>query len=112
MAVLLVVTNCGEIPSIKQKTGWYLPEVAHPYKIFKDAGLCMKIVSPLGGIAPLVSGLDEFVYIYNTKLSDIYIAVTNSKLLHCSSGFSPVLFCLYRKNIAFLDTRNTHVNYN
>jgi putative intracellular protease/amidase len=55
MAVLLVVTNCGEIPSIKHKTGWYLPEVAHPYKVFKEAGISMTIVSPNGGKAPLVS---------------------------------------------------------
>jgi putative intracellular protease/amidase len=61
MAVLLVVTNCGEISSIKHKTGWYLPEVAHPYKLFKDAGVSMTIVSPLGGKAPLVSALDRLV---------------------------------------------------
>lgn len=53
--MLLVVTNCGEIPSIKRKTGWYLPEVAHPYKVFKEAGISMTVVSPLGGMAPVAS---------------------------------------------------------
>ena len=63
MAMLLVVTNCGEIPSINQKTGWYLPEVAHPHKVFQDAGISMTIVSPLGGKAPVVCilSLQHFV---------------------------------------------------
>ena len=61
MAVLLVVTNCSEISSINHKTGWYLPEVAHPYKVFKDAGISMTIASPCGGKAPLVSAFDKIL---------------------------------------------------
>ena len=55
MAVLIVVTNCGQIGETSHKTGWYLPEVAHPYKVFKDAGIQVTFASPLGGKAPLVS---------------------------------------------------------
>ena len=55
MAVLLVVTNASQITNTDLKTGWYLPEAAHPYKVFKDAGLNITVVSPNGGKAPLVS---------------------------------------------------------
>ena len=54
MAVLLVVTNVSQITNTDHKTGWYLPEGAHPYKVFKDAGLHITVVSPNGGKAPLV----------------------------------------------------------
>lgn len=55
MAVLLVVSNCGQIGGTEHKTGWYLPEVAHPYEVFKDAGIEVTFVSPRGGKAPVVS---------------------------------------------------------
>lgn len=104
MAVLLVVTNNGEIPSIKQKTGWYLPEVAHPYKVFKDAGLSMTIVSPLGGMAPLVSTLDELDNVQYQIISLFYCTriklVWRSRmqeLLRCSSGFLSCPLLLSKK---------------
>ena len=37
-------------------TGWYLPELAHPYKVLLDAGFTMDdidVISPKGGVAPL-----------------------------------------------------------
>ena len=90
MAVLLVVTNSGEIPSIKQKTGWYLPEVAHPYKVFKDAGLSMTVVSPLGGMAPLVSALDELVNVYH-QINSLFNCTHIKLMLLTSSAVRQVI---------------------
>ena len=53
-AVLLIVTNWDKLGDTGNKTGWYLPEVAHPYYVFKDAGLSITICSPNGGAAPMV----------------------------------------------------------
>ncbi|OTA55486.1 ThiJ/PfpI family protein [Hypoxylon sp. EC38] len=54
--ILIVLTSCGEIPGPDgkpvQKTGWYLPEFAHPYDILSPK--CeIVIASPKGGEAPL-----------------------------------------------------------
>lgn len=53
MAVLLVVTNWDHIGDTGIKTGWYLPEVAHPYYVLKEHGVPMTICSPKGGFAPM-----------------------------------------------------------
>ena len=51
--VLMVLTNCNKIvgkdgKEMKQ-TGWYIPEVAHPYAVFKAAGYGMTFASIKGG---------------------------------------------------------------
>lgn len=53
--VLLLLTNHGKMGNLDKKTGWYLPEVAHPYKVFKEAGYEVIMTSPKGGNAPMVS---------------------------------------------------------
>lgn len=53
MAVLLVVTNWSELGNTGKKTGWYLPEVAHPYYVFKEHGIPVTFCSPKGGNAPM-----------------------------------------------------------
>ena len=55
MAVLIVLTNWDQLGDTDKKTGWYLPEVAHPYHVFKKAGLSVTFCSPNGGLAPMVS---------------------------------------------------------
>ena len=59
-SVLLVVSQHTDLPATKaeqskgttpHKTGWYLPEVAHPYYAFKRAGFEVVFVSPKGGDA-------------------------------------------------------------
>ncbi|KAK3090911.1 hypothetical protein FSP39_015676 [Pinctada imbricata] len=40
-------------------TGWYLPEVAHPYDVFTKAGYDITFVSPNGGKAPMDPGSYE-----------------------------------------------------
>jgi putative intracellular protease/amidase len=51
--VLLVVTGHGKLGSLDRPTGWYLPEVAHPYHEFKKAGYEIVFASPLGGKTPM-----------------------------------------------------------
>lgn len=51
--VLFVVTNHEQMGNLDQKTGWFLPEVAHPYKILTEAGFDIDFVSPKGGLAPV-----------------------------------------------------------
>lgn len=61
VAVLLVLTNHEDMGNTGKKTGWYLPELAHPYHVFKTAGYSMTMVSPKGGKAPLdKSSVDAF----------------------------------------------------
>ena len=54
--VLFLVTSHGKMGNLDRKTGWYLPEVAHPYQVFQAAGYEQVIVSPKGGKAPMVRG--------------------------------------------------------
>jgi putative intracellular protease/amidase len=56
--VLVVVTNAAEIGPFKRPTGFYFPEVAHPYEVFSAAGIAMEYASPLGGKPP-EDGYDE-----------------------------------------------------
>ena len=51
-----MVTSHGQLGDTGKPTGWYLPEVAHPYHVFKAAGYTCDFVSPKGGKAPMVSG--------------------------------------------------------
>ncbi|KAK4189478.1 class I glutamine amidotransferase-like protein [Podospora australis] len=51
--VLIVLSSHSELGTTGKKTGWYLSEFAHPYKVLKDAGVSMTIASPSGGAAPL-----------------------------------------------------------
>ncbi|XP_078590349.1 uncharacterized protein LOC144870313 isoform X1 [Branchiostoma floridae x Branchiostoma japonicum] len=59
MAVLLVVTGHGQLGNTGKPTGWYLPEVAHPWKVFTDAGLKVTFASPKGGKTPMDPGSAE-----------------------------------------------------
>ncbi|KAI1459669.1 DJ-1/PfpI family protein [Annulohypoxylon moriforme] len=51
--VLVVLTSYGYIDSLKQPTGWYLPEFAHPYEVLSKKGVEIVTASPKGGAAPL-----------------------------------------------------------
>lgn len=50
---LIVVTNVPKIPQTGAPTGWYLPEVSHPYYALREAGIEVEFASPKGGHAPL-----------------------------------------------------------
>jgi len=51
--VLMVFTNHAELGNSGKPTGWYLPEAAHPYKVFTDAGMTVTFASPKGGAVPV-----------------------------------------------------------
>lgn len=56
--VLFVLTSHDKLGATDHKTGWYLPEVAHPYQVLKAKGHEITFLSPKGGKAPMV------IYIY------------------------------------------------
>lgn len=51
--VLLVVTSHAQLGSTGRATGYYLPEVTHPYEVLAQTGAHIDIGSPQGGHAPL-----------------------------------------------------------
>lgn len=55
--VLFVITSHGTKGDTGQKTGYFLSEVAHPWKVLTRAGYEIDFVSPLGGNSP-VDGFD------------------------------------------------------
>lgn len=57
--ILMVVTNNSKLGSTGKQTGWYLPEVAHPFDVFTKGGYKVVYVSPLGGKAPCDEGSIE-----------------------------------------------------
>ncbi|NUO52758.1 MAG: type 1 glutamine amidotransferase domain-containing protein [Polyangiaceae bacterium] len=57
-AVLFVLTSHSEKGNTGEKTGAYLPEVAHPHEVFKKAGYEVDFVTPKGGMPPF-DGVDR-----------------------------------------------------
>ncbi|KAI9346781.1 putative chaperone protein HSP31 [Zopfochytrium polystomum] len=58
--ILFIVTSHGDMGNTGRKTGWFLPEVAHPYNILIKAGFDITVASPKGGVTPMdpQSGID------------------------------------------------------
>ena len=51
--VLIVVTSHATLGTTGKPTGYYLPEVSHPYAALVEQGITVDIASPQGGKAPL-----------------------------------------------------------
>lgn len=51
--VLIVLTSHSELGDTGMKTGFWLPELTHPYYEFKKAGYSVDVASIEGGMAPL-----------------------------------------------------------
>jgi putative intracellular protease/amidase len=51
--VLIIVTSHATLGTTGKPTGYYLPEVAHPYAALTERGITVDIASPQGGKAPL-----------------------------------------------------------
>ncbi len=51
--ILIVVTSHDQLGTTGKKTGYYLPEVTHPFFKLTDAGFTIDFVSPKGGKAPM-----------------------------------------------------------
>ncbi|CAG9948221.1 unnamed protein product [Clonostachys rosea f. rosea IK726] len=50
--ILVVLTSFGYIQSIQRHTGWYLPELAHPYDVLHEKAELV-VASPNGGVSPV-----------------------------------------------------------
>ncbi|MFB9990817.1 type 1 glutamine amidotransferase domain-containing protein [Deinococcus oregonensis] len=50
--ILFVLTSHSDLGGLRP-TGFYLPELAHPYHVFAQAGYTMDFVSPQGGQPPM-----------------------------------------------------------
>ncbi|KAI0414689.1 DJ-1/PfpI family protein [Xylaria grammica] len=57
--VLVVLTSFGHIEAANKPTGWFLPELSHPYDVLAQAGVEIVSASPKGGVAPLDPGSVE-----------------------------------------------------
>jgi putative intracellular protease/amidase/membrane-associated phospholipid phosphatase len=57
-SILMVLTSHDQLGTTGRKTGWYLPEAAHPWKVFTEAGFDLAWTSPLGGYAQM-DGVDR-----------------------------------------------------
>lgn len=56
--ILIVLTSHSHLGNTGRTTGFYLPEVAHPYAVFTAAGYVVDFVSPGGGQPP-IDGVDR-----------------------------------------------------
>ncbi|WP_342315449.1 type 1 glutamine amidotransferase domain-containing protein [Lysobacter sp. FW306-1B-D06B] len=56
--VLCVSTNAGTIGPNNRHTGFFFPEIAHPFEVLDQAGIAMEFASPKGGKPPQ-DGFDE-----------------------------------------------------
>jgi putative intracellular protease/amidase len=52
--VLFVLTSHDTLGNTGKETGFYLPEMTHPYEAFEQAGIEVEFVSPKGGKAPMI----------------------------------------------------------
>ncbi|GAB1515571.1 type 1 glutamine amidotransferase domain-containing protein [Actinophytocola sp. KF-1] len=51
-AILLALTSHDDLGGLR-KTGFYVPEAAHPWRVFRDAGFAVDLVSVNGGRPPM-----------------------------------------------------------
>lgn len=54
--ILMVFTSHAVLGDTGKQTGWYLPEGAHPYDVFRESGADITLASIQGGVAPLDLG--------------------------------------------------------
>jgi len=57
-SVLIALTSHSELGRTGRRTGAYLPEIAHPWRVFRASGLTVDLVSVTGARPPL-DGVDE-----------------------------------------------------
>ena len=50
--VLFIITNASRIGPSDRATGFYFPEVAHPFEVFDREGIAVEFASPEGGPPP------------------------------------------------------------
>jgi uncharacterized protein (TIGR02246 family) len=57
-AILIALTSHEKLGATGRSTGYYLSEVAHPWRVFTDAGYAVDLVSVQGGEPPRDPGVD------------------------------------------------------
>ena len=67
---LIVVTSHDRLGDTGKQTGYYLPEVTHPYYALLDAGVEVDIASPKGGEAPMDSSSGDRTDAANARFLD------------------------------------------
>lgn len=72
--ILIALTSHGELGSTGRSTGFYLPEAAHPWKVFIDAGYTVDLVSVQGGRPPM-DGVDRSDPVQQAFLNDPAMSV-------------------------------------
>jgi len=95
--VLIVLTSNSQLGDTGGKTGFWLPELTHPYYELKDAGYAIDIASIQGGMAPIdPNSYDDTDQHNNRFLKD---AELMSKVIKSTpiesidpSGYSVVLY--------------------
>jgi putative intracellular protease/amidase len=50
--VLCIATNTAVIGNFERTTGFFFPEIAHPFEELEEAGIAVEFASPLGGMVP------------------------------------------------------------
>lgn len=70
---LIVLTSHGELGDTGRSTGFYLSEVAHPWRVLTDAGIGVDLVSVQGGNPPR-DGVDLDDPIQQAFLADTDVA--------------------------------------
>jgi len=85
-AILIAVTNNNKLGNTGKQTGWYLPEVSHPYDEFVKAGFKVDFVSPKGGVAPVDEGS---VKTYENDASCAAFLKNEEALKKLKNTFSP-----------------------
>lgn len=76
--VLIVLTSHADLGGTGKKTGFYVSETAHPWRVFSQAGYQVDLASPQGGEPPQ-DGADRSDPIQKAFLDD---AEMSSKLTH------------------------------
>jgi putative intracellular protease/amidase len=93
--VLFVLTSHNRLGETGKSTGYHLTEVAHPYRVLKEAGYAIDFASPVGGNPPMdapdtTDPLNQ-AFLKDTEAQD---ALSNSKPLANvdSNGYCGIYF--------------------
>lgn len=57
--ILFVLTGNNRLGDTGKRTGYHLAEVAHPWRVLRDAGWAIDFATPHGGPAPMDPGSDD-----------------------------------------------------
>ena len=80
MKTLIVVTSHSILGTTGKPTGYYLPEVSHPFFKLMDQGIEVDIASPKGGKAPLDESSRDLTDPVNKRLLEEYGAKLENTL--------------------------------